>query len=75
MGCQRHGDLDPEADTREISHLLMAVNRGMEVLARAGFDVVALERVADQAFEGLPLTAQARSRSRQASRPSASDAS
>jgi hypothetical protein len=53
----------------------MAVNRGVEVLARAGFDVVALERVADQAFEGLPLTTQARSRSRQASRPAVSDVS
>ncbi|MEV8561318.1 TetR/AcrR family transcriptional regulator [Streptomyces sp. NPDC051917] len=65
-GCvraaQRHGDLDPEADAQGISHLLMAVNRGMEVLARAGSDAAALERVADQAFAGLPLTAQARSR-------------
>lgn len=67
QAAQRQGDLDPEADTRDVSHLLMAVNRGMEVLARAGFDAVALERVADQAFAGLPLTAQARSRSRQTS--------
>jgi L-asparaginase II len=51
----------------------MAINRGMEVLARAGLDAVALERVADQAFEGLPLTA--RARSQQAPRPVASDAS
>ncbi|MCX4460120.1 TetR/AcrR family transcriptional regulator (plasmid) [Streptomyces sp. NBC_01340] len=65
-GCvraaQRHGDLDPAADAQGISHLLMAVNRGMEVLARAGSDTAALERVADQTFAGLPLTAQARSR-------------
>ncbi|MGI5458882.1 TetR/AcrR family transcriptional regulator [Streptomyces sp. CA-249302] len=65
-GCvraaQRHGDLDPEADAPGIGRLLMAVNRGMEVLAKGGLDVVALERVADQAFAGLPLTARARSR-------------
>ncbi|MFG2368183.1 TetR/AcrR family transcriptional regulator [Streptomyces mirabilis] len=72
QAAQRHGDLDPEADARGISHLLMAVNRGMEVLARAGFDVVALERVAAQAFEGLPLTT--RARSQQAPRPVVSDA-
>ncbi|MFJ8111967.1 TetR/AcrR family transcriptional regulator [Streptomyces sp. NPDC096132] len=73
QAAQRQGDLDPEADVRGISHLLMAVNRGMEVLARAGFDVVALERVADQTFEGLPLTA--RARSRQAPRTATADAS
>ncbi|MCX5315787.1 MULTISPECIES: TetR/AcrR family transcriptional regulator [unclassified Streptomyces] len=73
QAAQRHGDLDPEADAPEISQLLMATNRGMEVLARAGFDAVALERVADQAFAGLPLTA--RARSQQAPRPLASDAS
>ncbi|WP_028805712.1 TetR/AcrR family transcriptional regulator [Streptomyces sp. 142MFCol3.1] len=65
IGCvraaQRHGDLDPEADAQVVSHLLMTVNRGLEVLARAGADTAALERVADQAFAGLPLTAQARS--------------
>jgi hypothetical protein len=73
QAAQRHGDLDPKADASAISQLLMANNRGMEVLARAGFDTVALERVADQAFTGLPLTA--RARSRQAPRPVASDAS
>ncbi|WP_330280530.1 MULTISPECIES: hypothetical protein [unclassified Streptomyces] len=57
--AQRHGDLDPEADAQGISHLLMAVKRGMEALAWAGSDTAAPERVADQAFAGLPLTAQA----------------
>ncbi|MER5432246.1 TetR/AcrR family transcriptional regulator [Streptomyces sp. NPDC002588] len=61
QAAQRHGDLDAEADASEISQLLMAVNRGMEVMARAGLDAAALERVADHAFEALPLTAQARS--------------
>ncbi|MEU6256908.1 TetR/AcrR family transcriptional regulator [Streptomyces sp. NPDC047043] len=73
QAAQRHGDLDPEADASAISRLLMANNRGMEVLARAGFDTAALERVADQAFAGLPLTA--RARSRQMTRPAVSDAS
>jgi AcrR family transcriptional regulator len=73
QAAQRHGDLDPEVEAPGISQLLMAINRGMEVLAKAGFDVVALERVADQAFEGLPLTA--RVRSQQAPRPVVSDAS
>lgn len=59
--AQRRGDLDPEAAATEVGQLLMAVNRGMEVLARAGFDAVNLERVADQAFRGLPLAARARS--------------
>ncbi|MGW2052061.1 TetR/AcrR family transcriptional regulator [Streptomyces sp. NPDC001858] len=63
QAAQRNGDLEPEADAIEISRLLMAVNRGMEVMAKAGLDVTALERVADHAFDGLPLTAQARSRS------------
>ncbi|MFF7476891.1 TetR family transcriptional regulator [Streptomyces sp. NPDC008092] len=62
QAAQRHGDLDIEADAHEVSQLLMAVNRGMEVLARGGLDTSALERVADQAFAGLPLTARARSR-------------
>ncbi len=62
QAAQRHGDLEPEAGAYEISQLLMAVNRGMEVMAKAGLDAAALERVADQAFEGLPLTARARSR-------------
>ncbi|MER7789844.1 TetR/AcrR family transcriptional regulator [Streptomyces sp. NPDC097640] len=73
QAAQRHGDLDPEADAPGVSHLLMAINRGMEVLAKAGSDTAALERVADQAFGGLPLTA--RARSRQAPRPVVSDAS
>ncbi|KPI02496.1 transcriptional regulator, TetR family [Actinobacteria bacterium OK006] len=72
QAAQRHGDLEPEAGASEISQLLMAVNRGMEVMAKAGLDAAALERIADQAFEGLPLTA--RARSRQAPRPVASDA-
>ncbi|MET8430613.1 TetR/AcrR family transcriptional regulator [Nocardia sp. NPDC004860] len=73
QAAQRHGDLAPEADAPAVSHLLMAVNRGMEVLARAGFDTVILERVADQAFEGLPLTARARSQASPC--PAVSDAS
>jgi TetR/AcrR family transcriptional repressor of nem operon len=72
QAAQRHGDLDPEADTPAISQLLMAINRGMEVLARAGLDTAALERVANQTFEGLPLTA--RARSRQTPHPVVSDA-
>lgn len=75
--AQRHGDLDPDACTPAISQLLMTMNRGMEVLARAGLDAVALEHVANQAFEGLPLTARARSRhtSRHTPCPSASHTS
>ncbi|MGW4909130.1 TetR family transcriptional regulator C-terminal domain-containing protein [Streptomyces sp. NPDC004270] len=73
QAAQRHGDLDPEADAHEISQLLMAINRGMEVMARAGLDTAGLGRVADQAFAGLPLTA--RARSHQTPRPVASGAS
>ncbi|WP_086860835.1 TetR/AcrR family transcriptional regulator, partial [Streptomyces milbemycinicus] len=46
QAAQRHGDLDPEADATGISQLLMAINRGMEVLAKGGLDAVALQRVA-----------------------------
>ncbi|MEU8952148.1 TetR/AcrR family transcriptional regulator [Streptomyces sp. NPDC048489] len=56
MAAQRNGDLDPTADASEISQLLMAVNRGMEVMARAGLKLSALERVAAHAFTALPLT-------------------
>lgn len=73
QAAQRHGDLDMEADVHEVSQLLMAVNRGMEVLARGGLGTAALERVGDQAFAGLPLTA--RARSQQTPRPAASGAS
>ncbi|MFF4117089.1 TetR family transcriptional regulator C-terminal domain-containing protein [Streptomyces sp. NPDC001714] len=72
QAAQRHGDLDAGADAHEISQLLMAINRGMEVLARGGLDTAALERVADQAFTGLPLTA--RGRRQQAPRPAVSGA-
>ncbi|SFG95121.1 TetR/AcrR family transcriptional regulator [Streptomyces mirabilis] len=72
QAAQRRGDLEPEADASEISQLLMAVNRGMEVMAKAGLDAAALVRVADHAFDGLPLTA--RARSRQTPRPVVSDA-
>ncbi|WP_415925978.1 hypothetical protein [Streptomyces sp. AK02-04a] len=72
QAAQRHGDLESEAYASEISQLLMAVNRGGEVMAEAGLDTAALERVADQAFEGLPLTA--RARSHQTPRPVASNA-
>ncbi|GCE38802.1 transcriptional regulator, TetR family [Rhodococcus wratislaviensis] len=73
QAAQRHGDLDPEADAREISQLLMAINRGMEVMAKAGLDAAALGHVADRAFDGLPLTA--RARSQQAPQPATADAS
>ncbi|MFD8819751.1 TetR/AcrR family transcriptional regulator [Streptomyces sp. NPDC059627] len=73
QAAQRHGDLDVEADAGEVSQLLMAINRGMEVLARGGLDTAALERVGDQAFAGLPLTA--RARSQQTPRPVTSGAS
>ncbi|MGR3866995.1 TetR/AcrR family transcriptional regulator [Streptomyces graminifolii] len=56
MAAQRNGDLDPAADPVELCHLLMAVNRGMEVLARAGIAQDALERVAARALMALPLT-------------------
>ncbi|MGW2052055.1 TetR/AcrR family transcriptional regulator [Streptomyces sp. NPDC001858] len=75
QAAQRNGDLEPEADATEISRLLMAVNRGIEVMAKAGLDIPALERVADHAFDGLPLTAQARTRSRQTPRPATAAAS
>jgi TetR/AcrR family transcriptional regulator, transcriptional repressor for nem operon len=63
-GCiaaaQRHGDVEPDADASATAAMMLAVVRGMDVMARAGYlrdDLVAL---AQQAFLGLPLSRKGR---------------
>lgn len=54
--AQRHGDLDPGADGRAIACMILALNRGMDVMAKGGIQQDALDAAAEQAFRGLPLT-------------------
>lgn len=61
-GAQRAGDLDPAASADDIAGLLLAITRGMEVVARAGADLAALQATASQAYASLPLTPRARRR-------------
>jgi TetR/AcrR family transcriptional regulator, transcriptional repressor for nem operon len=61
-GAQRAGDLDPAASSGDIAGLLLAITRGMEVIARAGADLATLQATANQAYASLPLTPRARRR-------------
>ena len=60
--AQRHGDLDPAADGCALACMILAPNRGMDVLAKGGVAREALDAAAEQAFRGLPLTAAYRNR-------------
>ncbi|HEX3782571.1 MAG TPA: TetR/AcrR family transcriptional regulator [Pseudonocardiaceae bacterium] len=52
--AQRHGDLDPAADPRQLAGLLLAVLRGIEALGKAGKDEAALRGIAEAALAALP---------------------
>ncbi|BCY09151.1 TetR/AcrR family transcriptional regulator [Actinoplanes sp. L3-i22] len=54
--AQRHGDLAPDADGCAIACLVLALNRGMDVMAKGGIGQDVLDAAAEQAFRGLPLT-------------------
>ncbi|MFF2996647.1 TetR/AcrR family transcriptional regulator [Streptomyces sp. NPDC057950] len=56
QAAQRHGDLDPGADPLVVGCTILSINRGFDVMAKAGIDPALLEAAADQAFHGLPLT-------------------
>jgi TetR/AcrR family transcriptional regulator, transcriptional repressor for nem operon len=60
--AQRNGDLDPAVKADEIAGLIIAVTRGIDVIAQAGGQAPQLQAIADRAFAGLPLTAQANRR-------------
>ncbi|MEU4238230.1 TetR family transcriptional regulator C-terminal domain-containing protein [Actinoplanes sp. NPDC026619] len=53
--AQRHGDLAPEADGCSIACMILALNRGMDVMAKGGISQATLDAAAEQAFRGLPL--------------------
>lgn len=58
-GCvaaaQRHGDLDPRADPRQVADLIFTVQRGLDVLSRTS-DCQTRAGIAESAFAMLPLT-------------------
>jgi TetR/AcrR family transcriptional regulator, transcriptional repressor for nem operon len=58
--AQRAGDLDAEADASASAAMMLAVVRGMDVMAKAGYQRDDLVALAGQAFLGLPLTRKGR---------------
>ncbi|WP_326629854.1 TetR/AcrR family transcriptional regulator [Nonomuraea fuscirosea] len=56
--AQRHGDLDPAVNPQEIAAMLLALARGIDVMARGGTDENLMKATALRALAGLPTTAQ-----------------
>jgi TetR/AcrR family transcriptional repressor of nem operon len=54
-GAQRHGDLDPAAAPGPLANLILALVRGMEVLASTGAGEPELTAVVDAVLAGLPV--------------------
>lgn len=54
--AQRHGDLDPAADSDRLATLVVAVLRGIEALGKAAIEADQLEGVAETAIALLPRT-------------------
>ena len=54
QAAQRHGDIDPGADSRQLAALLLAVLRGIEALGKAGKDEASLVSIAEAALGALP---------------------
>jgi TetR/AcrR family transcriptional repressor of nem operon len=52
--AQRHGDIEPAADPRELAGLLLAVLRGIEALGKAGKSEASLRGIAAAALATLP---------------------
>jgi TetR/AcrR family transcriptional repressor of nem operon len=57
QAAQRHGDIDPGADPRQLAALLLAVLRGIEALAKAGKAEASLTSIAEAALAALPRPA------------------
>ncbi|MEU5312274.1 TetR/AcrR family transcriptional regulator [Streptomyces sp. NPDC021562] len=55
--CQRHGDLDANADPGQLAALVLAVLRGIEALGKAGADEEMLTDIASTALAVLPRPA------------------
>ncbi|MEV5894911.1 TetR/AcrR family transcriptional regulator [Nonomuraea fuscirosea] len=56
--AQRHGDLDPTVNPEEIAVMLLALARGIDVMAGAGTEEMLMEATALRALAGLPATSQ-----------------
>ena len=52
--AQRHGDIDPGANPRQLAAVLLAVLRGVEALGKAGKDEASLASIAEAALGALP---------------------
>jgi TetR/AcrR family transcriptional repressor of nem operon len=57
--AQRHGDIDPAADPRQLADLILAVTRGIEALGKAGKGETTLRAIAETAIAVLPRPTQA----------------
>lgn len=51
--AQRHGDIDPAVDARKLGSLLLAVERGIEALGKAGKDEASLRGIAEAALAAV----------------------
>ena len=54
--AQRAGHLDPGADPQVLGGLIVATQRGLEALFKAGVDPAALNRIAEATLDGIALT-------------------
>jgi TetR/AcrR family transcriptional regulator, transcriptional repressor for nem operon len=52
--AQRHGDIDPSANPRQLAGLLLAVLRGIDALGKAGKTASSLNTVAEAALRAIP---------------------
>jgi TetR/AcrR family transcriptional repressor of nem operon len=60
--AQRHGDIDPAADPRQLADLVLAVLRGIEALGKAGTGEATLRAIAETAIAVLPRPTDAATR-------------
>ncbi|HEY3690912.1 MAG TPA: TetR/AcrR family transcriptional regulator [Pseudonocardiaceae bacterium] len=54
QACQRHNDINADADPQQLAALLLAVLRGIEALGKAGKNTETLHTIADTALAVLP---------------------
>ena len=53
--AQHAGQLDPAADAQALGGLVLATQRGLEALAKAGVEAETLNRIADAAIDSITL--------------------
>ncbi len=64
QAAQRHGDIDPTVDPRQLADLVLAVLRGIEALGKGGKDQATLQAIAETAIAVLPRPAETAPRAR-----------